>query len=286
MTMQWDDDIHHSLHAFFTGETDGYYSDFGSAETLAKAFTSVFVHDGGWSSFREQNWGAPVDVNSASYDATSFVSFIQDHDQIGNRAVGDRLGHNGADPNLQAAAAALYLLGPFTPMIFMGEEWAASTPFPFFSDLGPDLGPLITAGRRQEFQKMAWHGAIPDPQATMTFRSARLKWNERHDPEHARMLDWYRTLLGIRASLPPHVAHSLTATTMTVISPDAVVMRRPGVIVVANRSDAPVTVAGLVDDPAHTVARGSCDVEDSSLTLRGPGCVVQTDLGIHAQWAV
>ncbi|MCO6664427.1 malto-oligosyltrehalose trehalohydrolase [Cutibacterium avidum] len=286
MTMQWDDDIHHSLHAFFTGETDGYYSDFGTAETLAKAFTKVFVHDGGWSSFREQNWGAPVDPNSTHYDAASFVSFFEDHDQVGNRAAGDRPGHNGADPNLQAAAAALYLLGPFTPMIFMGEEWAASTPFPFFSDLGPDLGPLITAGRRQEFQKMAWHGAIPDPQATMTFRSARLKWDERHDPEHARMLDWYRTLLGIRASLPPHVAHSLTATTMTVISPDAVVMRRPGVIVVANRSDAPVTVAGLVDDPAHTVARGSCDVEDSSLTLRGPGCVVQTDLGIHAQWAV
>ena len=90
MAMQGDDDIHHSLHAFFTGETDGYYSDFGSAATLVKAFTKVFVHDGGWSSFRNQNWGAPVDVHSTHYDAASFVSFIQDHDQVGNRAAGDR----------------------------------------------------------------------------------------------------------------------------------------------------------------------------------------------------
>ncbi|MDO4412696.1 malto-oligosyltrehalose trehalohydrolase [Cutibacterium sp.] len=272
MTMQWDDDIHHALHAFFTGETDGYYADFGSAETLAKAFTKVFVHDGGWSSFREQNWGAPVDVNSSHYNAASFVSFIQDHDQVGNRAIGDRLGHNGADPNLQAAAAALYLLGPFTPMIFMGEEWAASTPFPFFSDLGPDLGPMVTTGRRQEFTKMGWQGDIPDPQSEKTFRSAQLNWAERSDPTHAHMLQWYRQLLEIRSSFPRRNASSLGSTTMEVLSPDAVAMKRPGVTVIASRSETPVTVTGLPAQPS--LVRGHQQCDGTAVTLTCPGCVV------------
>lgn len=274
MTMQWDDDVHHSLHAFFTGETDGYYSDFGTAETLAKAFTKVFVHDGGWSSFREQNWGAPVDPNSTHYDAASFVSFFEDHDQVGNRAAGDRPGHNGADPNIQAAAAALYLLGPFTPMIFMGEEWAASTPFPFFSDLGPDLGPMVTTGRRQEFEKMGWQGAIPDPQSHKTFESAQLNWSERNEHEHAHMLQWYRQLLGLRSSLPSQDSSSLTSTTMEVLSPDVVAMRRPGVTVIACRSNVPVTVPGLPADPSSTLVMGHQQITGTSVTMTSPGCVV------------
>ena len=274
MTMQWDDDVHHSLHAFFTGETDGYYSDFGTAETLAKAFTKVFVHDGGWSSFREQNWGAPVDPNSTHYDAASFVSFFEDHDQVGNRAAGDRPGHNGADPNIQAAAAALYLLGPFTPMIFMGEEWAASTPFPFFSDLGPDLGPMVTTGRRQEFEKMGWQGAIPDPQSHKTFESAQLNWSERNEHEHAHMLQWYRQLLDLRSSLPSQDSSSLTSTTMEVLSPDVVAMRRPGVTVIACRSNVPVTVPGLPADPSSTLVRGHQQITGTSVTMTSPGCVV------------
>lgn len=274
MTMQWDDDIHHSLHAFFTGETDGYYSDFGTAETLAKAFTKVFVHDGGWSSFREQNWGAPVDPNSTHYDAASFVSFFEDHDQVGNRAAGDRPGHNGADPNIQAAAAALYLLGPFTPMIFMGEEWAASTPFPFFSDLGPDLGPMVTTGRRQEFEKMGWQGAIPDPQSHKTFESAQLNWSERNEHEHGHMLQWYRQLLDLRSSLPSQGSSSLTSTTMEVLSPDVVAMRRPGVTVIASRSEVPVTVPGLPADPSSTLVRGHQQITGTSVTMTSPGCVV------------
>lgn len=274
MTMQWDDDIHHSLHAFFTGETDGYYSDFGTAETLAKAFTKVFVHDGGWSSFREQNWGAPVDPNSTHYDAASFVSFFEDHDQVGNRAAGDRPGHNGADPNIQAAAAALYLLGPFTPMIFMGEEWAASTPFPFFSDLGPDLGPMVTTGRRQEFEKMGWQGAIPDPQSHKAFESAQLNWSERNEHEHGHMLQWYRQLLDLRSSLPSQGSSSLTSTTMEVLSPDVVAMRRPGVTVIASRSEVPVTVPGLPADPSSTLVRGHQQITGTSVTMTSPGCVV------------
>ncbi|OCK15062.1 malto-oligosyltrehalose trehalohydrolase [Cutibacterium avidum] len=274
MTMQWDDDIHHSLHAFFTGETDGYYSDFGTAETLAKAFTKVFVHDGGWSSFREQNWGAPVDPNSTHYDAASFVSFFEDHDQVGNRAAGDRPGHNGADPNIQAAAAALYLLGPFTPMIFMGEEWAASTPFPFFSDLGPDLGPMVTTGRRQEFEKMGWQGVIPDPQSVTTFKSAQLNWAERREPDHAHMLAWYQTLLDIRSSLHQRSSHDLSSTSMETPSPDAVVMRRPGVTVIASRSEVPVTVSDLPENPSSTLVMGHQKVTETWITLTCPGCVV------------
>lgn len=129
MDMQWADDVHHGVHAWITGERSGYYADFGSAEVLATVLERIFLHAGTWSSFRRQVWGTPVEPDSADYDAHSFVTFLQDHDQVGNRAAGDRI-HHGIAPGAQAAASALILLGPGTPMLFQGEEWTASTPSP------------------------------------------------------------------------------------------------------------------------------------------------------------
>lgn len=235
MDAQWADDIHHALHSFFTGETQGYYSNFGPVEVLQKALDEVFVHDGEMSSFRGVPWGQKVDQESDDYDAHSFVAFLQDHDQVGNRAVGDRI-HETLTSSQHAAAAALYLLSPYTPMLFMGEEWAASTPFPFFSDLGPELGPMVTAGRRREFSRMGWDTVVPDPQAESTMQGAVLQWDERSRRAHARMLDWYRLLIQIRHAQPDIMDPRLSRTTVGSLDDDTIVMRRGRIVVAATRA--------------------------------------------------
>ncbi|MGO1385736.1 MAG: malto-oligosyltrehalose trehalohydrolase [Arachnia sp.] len=235
MDVQWADDIHHALHSFFTGETQGYYVDFGPAEVLHKALHGVFVHDGDTSTFRDEAWGAPVDQNSSHYDAHSFVCSLQNHDQVGNRAVGDRI-HATITPSQHAAAAALYLLSPYSPMLFMGEEWAASTPFPFFSELGPELGPMVTAGRAREFSRMGWDTPVPDPQAESTMESAVLQWDERSRHANARMLDWYRRLIEIRHTHPDLMDPQLSGTTIEIPDDDTIIMRRGRVVVAATRA--------------------------------------------------
>ena len=235
MDAQWADDIHHALHSFFTNETQGYYVDFGPVEVLQKALDGVFVHDGDTSTFRGEPWGQKVDQTSEDYDAHSFVAFLQDHDQVGNRASGDRI-HETITPSQHAAAAALYLLSPYTPMLFMGEEWAASTPFPFFSDLGPELGPMVTAGRKREFSRMGWDQQVPDPQSPDTMRDAVLRWDERSEHEHARMLDWYRQLIRIRHEYPDIMNPRLSETTLDVDDDDTISMRRGRVVVAATRA--------------------------------------------------
>ena len=235
MDAQWADDIHHALHSFFTGETQGYYVDFGTAEVLRKALDAVFVHDGSISTFRDEPWGQKVEQTSSHYDAHSFVAFLQDHDQVGNRAVGDRI-HATITSSQHAAAAALYLLSPYTPMLFMGEEWAASTPFPFFSDLGPELGPMVTAGRQREFSRMGWDQPVPDPQAAATMRDAVLRWDERSLRTHSRMLDWYKQLIRIRHTHSDVMNPRLSETTVTVTDDDTITMRRGRVVVAATRA--------------------------------------------------
>lgn len=197
---QWDDDVHHSIHANLTGEDTGYYADFADPTALVRVFQRGFFHDGTWSSFRERHHGRPLD---ADIPFRRLVVFSQDHDQIGNRAAGDRLTAT-LDPGRLAVAAALTLLGPFTPMLFMGEEWAATTPWQFFtSHPEPELGRATAEGRIQEFAKMGWDPAIvPDPQDPETFRRSKLDWSELLRPENARMLDWYRTLAALRRTIP------------------------------------------------------------------------------------
>lgn len=225
MDMQWADDVHHGVHAWATGERQGYYADFGSSEVLRRVLTRAFEHAGTYSSFREQVWGAPVDPASPHYDAHSFVAFLQDHDQVGNRAAGDRI-HASLSPAEHAAAIAPILLGPFTPMLFQGEEWAASTPFAYFTDHEPELGRLVTQGRTEEFGRMGWAEDVPDPQALTTFTGSILHWDEAGTGAHARIRDWYRTLIALRRSEPALQVADLRRTRCEVLGEDTVLLRR------------------------------------------------------------
>ena len=199
MTAQWADDVHHALHARLTGETQGYYGDFAEAGAWAKAYGRAFLHNGTWSTFRERNWGAPVPENT---DPRKFVVFGSDHDQVGNRAVGDRPSVILDDAAL-AATAALVLLSPYTPMLFMGEEWGTRTPFQFFTDHEEeDLARSVSEGRVREFAGFGWDAdEIPDPQAAETVEASRLRWDELNEAEHIRMLAWYQALTALRRDL-------------------------------------------------------------------------------------
>ncbi|MFP5334804.1 MAG: malto-oligosyltrehalose trehalohydrolase [Actinomycetes bacterium] len=201
MTAQWADDVHHAVHAALSGERQGYYCDFGSLEALAKVLTRVFLHDGSYSTFRGRPWGAPVDPQHHSGHA--FVAYTCNHDQVGNRAIGDRPSQY-LSPGLQAAAAALVLTSPFTPMLFMGEEWGASTPWQFFTDHAePELAQSIREGRRREFAAHGWRSQdVPDPQDHATRDASVLRWDEVASDGHATVLDWYRTLIALRRREP------------------------------------------------------------------------------------
>jgi maltooligosyltrehalose trehalohydrolase len=196
LTAQWSDDYHHALHVALTGETSGYYADFAPLSALVKASTRGFFHDGTWSSFRGRNHGHPIDPRIPTW---RLVTFSQDHDQIGNRAAGDRLSQSLDEGGL-AIAAVLTVLSPFTPMLFMGEEWAASTPWQFFtSHPEPELGEATARGRRAEFARMGWDESIvPDPQDPETFHRSKLRWDEKDAGVHARILGLYRRLIALR----------------------------------------------------------------------------------------
>jgi maltooligosyltrehalose trehalohydrolase len=170
---QWVDDVHHALHVALTGETQGYYADFADPQALAKVMHSPFFHDGSWSSFRERHHGRPVDTSSLP--GWRFVASLQTHDQVGNRATGDRLSAT-LPPGLLACGAAILLTSPWTPMLFMGEEWGAGTPWQYFTDhTDPALGEAVTRGRAAEFGAHGWKADdVPDPQAPETFQRSRL----------------------------------------------------------------------------------------------------------------
>lgn len=210
LTAQWSDDYHHAVHVAVTGETTGYYADFAPLSALAKAWTQGFFHDGTWSSFRGRDHGYPIDPRVPAW---RLVTFGQDHDQIGNRAAGDRLSQTLDDRSLQLVAA-LTLLTPYTPMLFMGEEWAASTPWQFFtSHPEPWLATATAEGRIDEFARMGWDRAlVPDPQDPETFRRSKLRWDEIGYGRHARTLAVYRELAALRRSEPaltdPVFAHT------------------------------------------------------------------------------
>ena len=189
------------LHVALTDETVGYYSDFGSVEAIAKVLTGGYFHDGTFSSYRGHRHGRPVDIRTT--ETWRFIGYSQDHDQIGNRAAGDRLSDHLGPEDL-AVAAVLVLTGPFTPMLFMGEEWAARTPWQFFtSHPEAELGRATARGRLAEFSRMGWDPAVvPDPQDERTFLRSKLNWDEPTEPEHATVLDLYRRLIALRRERP------------------------------------------------------------------------------------
>lgn len=227
---QWSDDFHHAVHVALRGETTGYYADFEPLEALAKVCEKGFFHDGTFSSFRGRDHGRPVDTEHMP--TWRLVVANQNHDQIGNRARGDRLTEHLDDDQL-ACAALLTLAGPFTPMLFMGEEWAASTPFQFFtSHPEPELGRATAEGRIQEFEKMGWDPAeVPDPQDPETFRRSRLDWDELAEGRHAVLLDCYRRLARLRREIPQLTDPSFGSVSCTV--DDRVLTMRRGDLLVA-----------------------------------------------------
>jgi maltooligosyltrehalose trehalohydrolase len=197
---QWSDDFHHALFTVLVPtEGQGYYADFGSFRQLAKAIERIFVYDGTYSRYRNRIHGRPP----TGLSKHRFLGFIQNHDQVGNRAIGDRISHV-AGLERAKIAAALVLTSPFVPMLFQGEEWAASTPFQYFADhKDPELARAVSEGRKREFVGFGWDSAaIPDPENPATFSASKLKWEEVGTPGHAEILSWYRDLIHLRRTMP------------------------------------------------------------------------------------
>jgi maltooligosyltrehalose trehalohydrolase len=196
---QWNDDVHHCLHVILTGEADGYYADYAERAhaLLCRALAHGFAYQGEISSYQGTARGEP----SAHLPPTAFVSFLQNHDQIGNRAHGERLGALVASDAALLAATAVLLLAPAPPMLFMGEEWGALEPFAYFCDLSAELNEKIRQGRRREFARFGRFAdahELPDPASAATFEAARLDWTRVSVARHAHWLEQYRRLLAIR----------------------------------------------------------------------------------------
>jgi maltooligosyltrehalose trehalohydrolase len=209
-TAQWDDDVHHALHVLLSGESDGYYADYARAPlaALGRSLAEGFAYQGEHSMFRDR----PRGELSGHLPPTAFVGFLQNHDIVGNRAFGDRI-QTFSEGRLLTAAYVCLLLTPQVPLLFMGEEFAASAPFLFFCDFGPDLGAAVSEGRRREFKRFAAFGddsaaaRIPDPGAPATFAASKLNWKERDGEAHRERLELIRMLLGLRRRyLMPHLA--------------------------------------------------------------------------------
>ena len=253
---QWNDDYRHALHTTLTGETDAFHGQYRGIPDLATALRRVFVFDGRYSPFRDRRHGRPV----RDVPATSFVAFAQNHDQVGNRALGERLAQL-VGPDRLRVAAAFVVLGPFVPLLFAGEEWGASSPFQYFTDhQDPDLAEAVRRGRAREFaHSVGAHGVVPDPQDPATFERSRLRWSERSTGPNAALLDWYRRLIAFRRDHP-----GLRDGTLPSVRCDEeagwITAERGGYVVAANLSAGRVTVpleAG--HDGMATVALASAD---------------------------
>ncbi|HET7351215.1 MAG TPA: malto-oligosyltrehalose trehalohydrolase [Marmoricola sp.] len=242
MDAQWSDDFHHAVHVALTGETAGYYADFSPLSALAKVCERGFFHDGTWSSFRDRRHGVPIDTEAVP--TWRLVVCSQNHDQIGNRARGDRLTETLDDDQL-CCAALLTLTAPFTPMLFQGEEWAASAPFQFFtSHPEPELGRATAEGRVLEFSRMGWDpDEVPDPQDPKTFERSKLDWSDLESGRHATVLAAYRRLAELRRTLPALRDSSFGSVSCTVDEERRLfTMCRGNVVVAVNFAPTPAEV--------------------------------------------
>src|SRR5271167_93995 len=258
VTAQWDDDVHHAVHTAVSGERQGYFADFGSLATLAETLRRGFFHAATYSSFRRRRHGRPLDVSRIP--ATRLVAYTCTHDQVGNRALGDRPSQNLTYGQL-AVKAALVLGSPYTAMLFMGEEWGASTPFQFFSSHPePELARATAEGRKAEFAEHGWDADdIPDPQDPQTFQRSKLNWGEVGSGDHARLLRLYQDLIALRRN-ETDLADPWLQRLLVDYDEDArwIVMRRGRSTVACNLGGEPVSVpfAGvlvLCSDPPDVV---------------------------------
>ncbi len=269
---QWSDDFHHALVTVLTGDRSGYYADFGELADLGKALTQAFVYDGEYAPSRDRVHGRPV----ANLPGWHFCGYSQNHDQIGNRAKGERLEHLTDGPRAKIAAA-LTLLGPFLPMLFQGEEWAASTPFQYFTDHeDKELGRLVSEGRKREFEGFGWDPSeIPDPQEAGTFEGSKLKWEELGEEPHAEMLSWYKDLIALRKSRRELSDGVLEQVDVDFDEEDRwFTMQRGGIVVVFTLDEEGYS-AGL-DDSVELLLSSDpgITVEEGRLVLPGVGVAV------------
>lgn len=227
---QWSDDFHHAVVATLTDDSSGYLVDFNSPHVVAKVMEDGFVHDGTYSTFRGRSHGRPLDPATATW---RLVVCSANHDQIGNRAAGDRL-RTRIDQRSLELAAVLTLTSPFTPMIFMGEEWGASTPWAFFtSHPEPELGAAVAEGRKEEFARVEWdHAEVPNPQDPATFHDSKLDWSELEQEPYAATAALYRHLIALRRGWPDLTDPRLDAISTEVVDDTLVVMERGERIVV------------------------------------------------------
>ncbi|HZQ58399.1 MAG TPA: malto-oligosyltrehalose trehalohydrolase [Acidimicrobiales bacterium] len=275
---QWDDDFHHAVHALLTGERDGYYADFGTAADVATVLRHRYLYRGQYSTSRQRRHGRDAD----DVPGWRFVAFTQNHDQVGNRATGERSAALMSPAGLRLAAA-LVCLAPFVPLLFEGEEWGASTPFLYFTDhTDAELGRAVTEGRRHEFAAFGWGPEdVPDPQAEATWEASRLRWDEVGEPGHVELLEWYRALLRLRrehAGLTDGRCDRVEVTT----DEDArtIVVRRGAIVLAAHFGDGAAAAcvptgatAVLVFPPGASSADGA-RVEDGRVSFDGEGVVV------------
>ncbi len=268
----WSDDLHHCLHVALTGERSGYYEDVGP-DDLELALTVAQTYQGRYSPHRCRTVGRPVDGTCSD----GFVVALQNHDQVGNRAAGERL-HHLVGVDRTAAAAALVLLSPFAVLLFQGEEWAATTPFPYFSDHDGELGEAIRRGRVAEFAAFGWPPErIADPQDRRTFDAAILDWDELHDEEHAAVRSWYRSLIALRRSHPALGARSQPGDDEAERSGSLVSVRRRTLRLLVNLGGSSERWSAPLDGDL-LLERGSVARSRAGVEL-GPGAVLVLDLG-------
>jgi maltooligosyltrehalose trehalohydrolase len=266
MDAQWNDDFHHALFTVLVKEDlGGYYRDFNSLAYLAKSLKETFVYDGMYSQHRNRHHGRPVGNQSQH----RFVGFIQNHDQVGNRAIGDRVAQI-VGPDRARIAAALVLLAPFVPMLFQGEEWAASTPFQYFADHDdPELARLVSEGRKREFAAFGWDPAnIPDPEKRDTFERSKLNWKEMSGSDHAEMLAWYRDLIRLRRSAPS-LNNGEPGNTSASFNEEQkwLCMRRGSIIVACNFSEENQSVPTHPESNLLLASRPGVQIQDHAVAL-------------------
>lgn len=241
---QWNDDFHHAVHALLTGERAGYYEDFGSASQIATACASGYVYSGQYSAYRQRRFGN----SSCDVPARRFVVFSQNHDQVGNRANGDRLSTIVGFEKLKLAAGVV-LLSPFIPLLFMGEEYGETAPFQYFvSHADQSLIDAVRKGRTDEFARFGWHREIPDPQSVETFERSRLNWSLLDTGKHQILREFYAALLGLRRSVPSLSNLSKEHTKASVCGSSLILERWWGadrILIAFNFEEQPVRVCAL-----------------------------------------
>ncbi len=268
---QWSDDFHHALHSVITGERNGYYSDFGSIRDLATAFETSYVYTGRRSKFRLRRHGRPP----IGLTGHHFLGYVQNHDQLGNRARGDRLCHLTTVDRAKVAAA-LVLTAPFIPMLFQGEEFAATSPFQYFADFRdePELARAVSEGRRKEFGQFGWKPEdVPEPGSPETFERSKLHWDEVEREPHRDLLEWHRALIALRRQLPQLTDGRLDLV-VTESSDEArwLFVERGLVSIVANLADASQTIPLRDSRPIHLwlcSASEGVSFGDDRITLPG-----------------